>query len=76
MNQALSHCDRNYELFGRQQCLANMLITIVMFCTSSLQLIGIPVPGLEPEFQPVANYLLPHIMSHKQDAVDMHLQVN
>lgn len=41
-----------------------------------LQLIGISVPGLEPEFQPVANYLLPYIISHKQDAVDMHLQVN
>ncbi|KAL8555562.1 hypothetical protein ACS0TY_003387 [Phlomoides rotata] len=40
-----------------------------------VQLIGIPVPGLEPEFQPVAHYLLPHIMSHKQDAVDMHLQL-
>lgn len=43
---------------------------------SELQLIGISVPGLEAEFQPVANYLLPYIISHKQDAVDMHLQVN
>ncbi|XP_042047213.1 uncharacterized protein LOC121793071 isoform X2 [Salvia splendens] len=40
-----------------------------------VQLIGISVPGLEPEFQPVANYLLPYIISHKQDAVDMHLQL-
>ncbi|KAL0374097.1 UNVERIFIED_CONTAM: hypothetical protein Sradi_3325400 [Sesamum radiatum] len=40
-----------------------------------IQLIGIPVPGLEPEFQPVANYLLPHIISHKQDAVDIHLKL-
>ncbi|PIN21717.1 hypothetical protein CDL12_05591 [Handroanthus impetiginosus] len=40
-----------------------------------IQLIGIPVPGLELEFQPVANHLLPHIISHKQDAVDMHLQL-
>ncbi|KAL7126039.1 hypothetical protein ABFS83_14G158400 [Erythranthe nasuta] len=40
-----------------------------------IQLIGITVPGLEPEFQPVANYLLPHIISHKQDTVDMHLQL-
>ncbi|KAG8363536.1 hypothetical protein BUALT_Bualt19G0032600 [Buddleja alternifolia] len=40
-----------------------------------IQLIGIPVPGLEPEFQPVANYLLPYIISHKQDTVDMHLQL-
>ncbi|OAY73554.1 hypothetical protein ACMD2_02487 [Ananas comosus] len=41
----------------------------------SIQLIGVPVPGLEPEFQPVVNYLLPHIVSHKQDADDMHLQL-
>ncbi|XP_057800433.1 uncharacterized protein LOC131015933 isoform X2 [Salvia miltiorrhiza] len=40
-----------------------------------VQLIGISVPGLEAEFHPVANYLLPYIISHKQDAVDMHLQL-
>lgn len=40
------------------------------------QLIGISVTGLEPEFQPVVNHLLPHIMSHKQDAHDMYLQVS
>ncbi|KAL6515007.1 hypothetical protein OROGR_020586 [Orobanche gracilis] len=40
-----------------------------------IQLFGIPVPGLEPEFQPVANYLLPYIISHKQEAVDLHLQL-
>ncbi|XP_073037920.1 uncharacterized protein [Primulina eburnea] len=40
-----------------------------------IQLIGVPVIGLEPEFQPVANYLLPSIISHKQDAGDMHLQL-
>ncbi|GFP93919.1 hypothetical protein PHJA_001536200 [Phtheirospermum japonicum] len=40
-----------------------------------IQLIGIPVPGLEPEFQPVANHLLPYIISHKEDGVDMHLQL-
>lgn len=40
-----------------------------------LQLIGVSVTGLEPEFQPVATYLLPNIISHKQDAHDMHLQV-
>lgn len=38
-------------------------------------MIGVSVVGLEPEFQPVVNYLLPHIISHKQDAHDMHLQV-
>lgn len=32
--------------------------------------------GLEPEFQPVVNYLLPNILSHKQDPHDIHLQVN
>ncbi|XP_022718696.1 uncharacterized protein LOC111276964 isoform X3 [Durio zibethinus] len=40
-----------------------------------IQLIGISVAGLEPEFQPVVNYLLPHIMSRKQDAHDMYLQL-
>lgn len=42
----------------------------------ALQLIGVSVTGLEPEFQPVVNHLLPHIISHKQDAHDMHLQVD
>ncbi|KAJ4721404.1 Galactose-binding domain-like, Armadillo-type fold protein [Melia azedarach] len=40
-----------------------------------IQLIGVTVTGLESEFQPVVNHLLPHIMSHKQDAQDMHLQL-
>ncbi|XP_059649038.1 uncharacterized protein LOC132294992 isoform X2 [Cornus florida] len=40
-----------------------------------IQLIGVPVAGLEPEFQPVVNHLLPHIVSHKQDAHDLHLQL-
>ncbi|KAF5188889.1 Tubulin binding cofactor a [Thalictrum thalictroides] len=40
-----------------------------------IQLIGVPVPGLEPEFQPVVNHLLPHILAHKQDAQNMHLQL-
>lgn len=53
-----------------------ILIISKMPCVFQLQLIGISVPGLEAEFQPVANYLLPYIISHKQDAVDMHLQVN
>ncbi|KAG2381063.1 uncharacterized protein HKW66_Vig0204360 [Vigna angularis] len=39
-----------------------------------VQLIGVSVPGLEAEFQPVVNYLLPHILSHKQDPHDIHLQ--
>ncbi|KAL3573924.1 hypothetical protein D5086_024537 [Populus alba] len=40
-----------------------------------IQLIGVSVAGLEPEFLPVVNHLLPNIISHKQDAHDMHLQL-
>ncbi|KAG6582543.1 hypothetical protein SDJN03_22545, partial [Cucurbita argyrosperma subsp. sororia] len=40
-----------------------------------VQMIGVPVAGLEPEFQPVVNHLLPHIVSHRQDGDDMHLQL-
>ncbi|KAM0934044.1 putative Galactose-binding-like domain superfamily [Dioscorea sansibarensis] len=40
-----------------------------------IQLIGVSVAGLEPEFQPVVNYLLPHIISHKHETHDMHLQL-
>ncbi|CAK7341719.1 unnamed protein product [Dovyalis caffra] len=40
-----------------------------------IQLIGVPVASLEPEFLPVVNHLLPNITSHKQDAHDMHLQL-
>lgn len=40
-----------------------------------IQLIGISVTGLEPEFQPVVNHLLPYIMSNKQVAHDMYLQL-
>ncbi|CAL5380807.1 unnamed protein product [Camellia sinensis] len=40
-----------------------------------IQLIGVSVAGLEPEFQPVVNHLLPQIISHKQDAHDLHLQL-
>ncbi|KAG5538928.1 hypothetical protein RHGRI_019470 [Rhododendron griersonianum] len=39
------------------------------------KLIGVPVSGLEPEFQPVVNHLLPQIISHKQDAHDLYLQL-
>ncbi|CAL0324369.1 unnamed protein product [Lupinus luteus] len=40
-----------------------------------VQLIGVSVTGLESEFQPVVNYLLPNILSNKQDPHDMHLQL-
>lgn len=42
---------------------------------STIQLIGVSIAGLEPEFQPVANHLLPQIIAHRQDSHDMHLQV-
>ncbi|KAJ7950647.1 Galactose-binding domain-like, Armadillo-type fold protein [Quillaja saponaria] len=40
-----------------------------------IQLIGVSVTGLEPEFLPVVNYLLPHIISQKLEPHDMHLQL-
>ncbi|KAJ4952696.1 hypothetical protein NE237_029528 [Protea cynaroides] len=40
-----------------------------------IQPIGVSVTGLEPEFQPVVGHLLPHIISHKQDANNMYLQL-
>ncbi|XP_062200661.1 uncharacterized protein LOC133903346 isoform X2 [Phragmites australis] len=41
-----------------------------------IQLIGIPVPGLESELQPLVNYLLPQITSNKQPpSHNMHLQL-
>ncbi|XP_039832915.1 uncharacterized protein LOC120693528 isoform X2 [Panicum virgatum] len=41
-----------------------------------IQLYGIPVPGLEPELQPVLSYLLPQITSAKQPSShNMHLQL-
>ncbi|KAK9120349.1 hypothetical protein Syun_017966 [Stephania yunnanensis] len=40
-----------------------------------IQLIGVPIPGLEPEFQPVVNHLLPQIIAHKQDDHNMYLQL-
>lgn len=46
-----------------------------MVYASFNQLIGVPVPGLEQEFQPVIDHLLPHIVSHKQDTHDIYLQV-
>uniref|UniRef100_K4A4R5 DNA-repair protein Xrcc1 N-terminal domain-containing protein n=1 Tax=Setaria italica TaxID=4555 RepID=K4A4R5_SETIT len=41
-----------------------------------IQLYGIPVPGLEPELQPLLSYLLPQITSAKQPpSQNMHLQL-
>ncbi|KAJ1296047.1 hypothetical protein BS78_01G269200 [Paspalum vaginatum] len=41
-----------------------------------IQLYGIPVPGLEPELQPLLSYLLPQIASTKQSpSHNLHLQL-
>ncbi|XP_066387255.1 LOW QUALITY PROTEIN: uncharacterized protein [Miscanthus floridulus] len=41
-----------------------------------IQLFGIPVPGLEPELQPLLSYMLPQITSSKQPlSQNMHLQL-
>ncbi|CAN6487089.1 unnamed protein product [Victoria cruziana] len=40
-----------------------------------IQLIGISVAGLEPEFQPVIEHLLPNIISYKQDTNNIYLQL-
>jgi hypothetical protein len=41
-----------------------------------IQLYGIPVPGLEPELQPLFSYLLPQITSAKHPpSQNLHLQV-
>ncbi|KAJ1694277.1 hypothetical protein LUZ63_010975 [Rhynchospora breviuscula] len=56
--------------YVRLSCLRGNPIAIFF-----IQLIGVSVPGLEPELQPVINYLLPHITSQRQDAQDLHLQL-
>lgn len=70
----LSIVQKKFHLQLIMSCIYD--ITTCMPYVSQLQLIGVSVPGLEAEFQPVANYLLPYIISHKQDAEDMHLQVS
>ena len=44
-------------------------------CSLFSQLLGISVPGLEPEFLPVVNHLSSDIIAHKQDGLGVHLQV-
>lgn len=56
--------------YVRISCLRGSPIAIFF-----VQLIGITITGLEPEFQPIVNYLLPHIISSKQEDNDMHLQL-
>ncbi|WVZ16189.1 hypothetical protein V8G54_009171 [Vigna mungo] len=63
------HVEREFgSLGGCYNCAVAILNT-------EYTLIGVSVPGLEAEFQPVVNYLLPHILSHKQDPHDIHLQL-
>jgi hypothetical protein len=40
-----------------------------------MQVMGIVVPGLSSELQPVANYLVPHIVNNLRDPADTNLQV-
>ncbi|KAJ4842301.1 hypothetical protein Tsubulata_011276 [Turnera subulata] len=56
--------------YVRVSCLRGNPIAIFF-----IQLIGVTVTGLEPEFQPVVNHLLPQIISHKQDQQDVYLQL-
>ncbi|KAH7442925.1 hypothetical protein KP509_02G008200 [Ceratopteris richardii] len=41
----------------------------------SVQLIGISMPGLEPEFQPLVDHLLPFVTSSKQAFQDLYIQL-
>ncbi|KAL2610037.1 hypothetical protein R1flu_028610 [Riccia fluitans] len=56
--------------FVRISCLRGNPIAIF-----SIQLMGIPVPGLEPEFQPVVDHVLPHIIAHIRDPSDIYLHL-
>ncbi|XP_021735575.1 uncharacterized protein LOC110702196 isoform X2 [Chenopodium quinoa] len=56
--------------YVRLSCLRGSPIAIFF-----IQLVGISVPRLEPEFQPVVNYLLPQITTHEQDSNDLHFQL-
>ncbi|KAH9616367.1 hypothetical protein KSS87_016267 [Heliosperma pusillum] len=56
--------------YVRLSCLRGSPIAIFF-----IQLIGISVPGLEPEFQPVVNYILPQILAHEHGSTGLHLQL-
>ncbi|KAL9245193.1 hypothetical protein vseg_018871 [Gypsophila vaccaria] len=56
--------------YVRLSCLRGSPIAIFF-----IQLIGISVPGLEPEFQPLVNHILPQILGHEQDSAALHLQL-
>jgi hypothetical protein len=55
----------------------DMIVTSqVCSCFHVLQLMGISVPGLEPELQPVVDHFLPQIISRIKEPHDMQLQVS
>ncbi|MCO5576324.1 hypothetical protein L7F22_030133 [Adiantum nelumboides] len=56
--------------YVRLSCLRGNPIAIY-----SVQLIGISMPGLEPEFQPLVEHLLPHVISSKHELQDLYLQL-
>ncbi|XP_024538998.1 uncharacterized protein LOC9657804 isoform X1 [Selaginella moellendorffii] len=56
--------------FIRISCLRGNPIAIFY-----VQLMGIQVPGLEPELQPVVDYLLPRIISHKHELHAVYLKL-
>ncbi|XP_057531547.1 uncharacterized protein LOC130809771 isoform X2 [Amaranthus tricolor] len=56
--------------YVRLSCLRGSPIAIFF-----IQLMGISVPGLEPEFQIAVDYLLPQIVTHEQDSNGFHLQL-
>eukprot|EP00854_Cymbomonas_tetramitiformis_P015742 gene15742-18666_t len=56
--------------FVRINCLRGSPIAICC-----IQFMGLPVPGLEPEFTPVVEYLLPHIVTHIREPYDANLQL-
>ncbi|KAI5080032.1 hypothetical protein GOP47_0005511 [Adiantum capillus-veneris] len=56
--------------YVRLSCLRGNPIAIY-----SVQLIGISMPGLEPEFQPLVDHLLPLVISTKHELQDLYLQL-
>lgn len=70
-----THGSIYYPLLKFTTCILVNLVLTSAFPITFVQLIGISVTGLEPEFQPAVDYLLPHIVSHRQDTSDLHLQV-
>ena len=51
------------------------LLSYTYTSQNSVQLIGISMPGLEPEFQNLVEHLLPQLTSNKLEMQDLYLQV-